>query len=142
LLERWPPGKPKSAIYYLIKMSPFNVHRLTLSLGALDRFFLRRFHYPVIIFHEADFAPAKYRLRSSIRSPIFFEEVHFQVPGFLANPVPKKIVGCQRSISYRHMCRFQSKLVYELPITDGLDFMWRTMTRTCWPHSRLTSFLL
>ena len=127
LIRSWPPTRVKGAIYMLVRMQPNNIHRLNLTLQGLDKFVLEKYDYPLIIFYEENksMMPALEELRSITSSPTFLQLVHFEIPGFLKKPVPVKVPGCPRSIGYRHMCRFQCKLVYEYPITEGLEYMWR-----------------
>eukprot|EP01067_Filipodium_phascolosomae_P003731 Filipodium_phascolosomae@DN2664_c0_g1_i1.p1 len=54
---------------------------------------------------------------------VFFQQVIFEIPAFLKD-VPE-IIPCYKPIGYRHMCRFQAKLVYEQPIIKELDYYWR-----------------
>jgi len=50
--------------------------------------------------------------------------VHFDIPPFInQSTVPKRV--CFKTIGYRHMCRFQAKSLYEQPILDGLQYVWR-----------------
>ena len=122
LFSKWPEDKPKAAIFYLAELS--RVKTLIKSLKSLDTFFNDKFHYPVIIFHEADMVHKLHKVRSSSSSNIFFQEVDFSIPESLTMPIPFKI-PCTKPIGYRHMCRFNSKGVYEQPIMWGIDYYWR-----------------
>jgi len=50
--------------------------------------------------------------------------VHFDFPAFInQSAVPKEM--CYKNVGYRHMSRFQAKLLYEQPILVGLQYIWR-----------------
>jgi len=53
-----------------------------------------------------------------------FQAVHFDIPPFVNQLAVPKIV-CNKKIGYRHMCRFHAKSLYEQPILDGLQYVWR-----------------
>ena len=119
-LAEMPPGQIRAAIHALVQ--PTRIKKLTTSLQSLDRYFNDRFHYPVIIFHEEDFTSEhEQQVRNATNSDLYFQSVTFTLPDFIKTPVPEM----KYSVGYRHMCRFQSKLVYEQPIVDNLDFEWR-----------------
>ena len=53
-----------------------------------------------------------------------FQAVRFDIPSFVnQSAVPKR--ACTKTIGYRHMCRFHAKTLYEQPILDGLQYVWR-----------------
>ena len=49
------------------------------------------------------------------------------VPDFIKIPPEKFLNVCPHpgGLGYRHMCRFQSKLVFEQPILQGVEWYWR-----------------
>ena len=122
LIDSWPADRPRAGFYYLTK--PSRLSRLNASLSSVDTYFNNRFHYPVIVFHEDDLNPYLDAIRSMTKSDVFFQRVQFITPDFLTKPIPKQI-PCISSISYRFMCRFHAKLVYELPIIRSLQYYWR-----------------
>ena len=122
LWATWPPDKPKAVIYYLIQAR--RLQQMKKSLESLDEYFNKHFQYPVVIFHEEDLIPFKEHLRNFTSSDIYFQQVNFSIPSFLTEPVIFDI-PCISAIGYRHMCRFNAKLVYEQPIMQGLEYYWR-----------------
>ena len=122
LLSKWPPEKPKAAIYILVNTARvLNIYEI---LSQLDKHFNDVFNYPVILFHENMTNILRLGIRNSTNSDIFFQTVTFRLPPFLKGKVPVKI-SCRSRISYRHMCRFHSKAVYEYPIMQKLGYAWR-----------------
>ena len=119
----WPPHKPRAAIYILTQRS--RLGQLARILSAVDLYFNDAFRYPIIIFHEDDLSNSTNRIRSFSRSALFFQLVEFQIPPFLnRSAIPER--GCVgHKIGYRHMCRFHSKLVYELAVMRDLEYAWR-----------------
>ena len=121
-LSLWPKNKPKAAIYFLITTK--RLSKLQTALRSLDKYFNDRFHYPVIIFHEANARKHLIDITSWSKSYIVYQEISFKLPSFI--PSNYKYKNCTiKSTGYRHMCRFHSKLVYEQPIMRLLDYAWR-----------------
>ena len=127
ILHEWPKTdwKPKAAFYYLTQ--PQTVDYLITSLQKLHTFFTKNFSYPIIIFHESDWNMSLTgKVRANTKDKIFFQEVHFEIPHFLRRPVPQFVGHIYHySIDYRHMCRFHAKTVYEQPIIQGFDYLFR-----------------
>ena len=120
--------KPIAAVYILAH----KFARIKNCLQQLDKHFINKFRYPVIIFHENDFGPYIESLRSFTKMDLYFQEIHFTLPDFIngtkLNIDRRRLMNnsCgQKPISYRHMCRFQSKLIYEQPIMQNLEYYWR-----------------
>lgn len=124
ILLNWPEDKPKAAVYYLAKAD--RLHLLNNSLTSLYNSFLYSFDYPVIVFHEADshdLVQWKFRQLGNIR--LFLQEVQFTIPDHVHASAVRFDIKCLSYVSYRHMCRFHAKQVYEQPILVGLDYVWR-----------------
>ena len=122
LWKTWPTDKPKAVIYYLIQAK--RLYQMKQSLESVDAYFNTNFRYPIVIFHETDLIPLKETLRNYTTSDLYFQQVNFSIPSFLTKPVVFDI-PCISAIGYRHMCRFNAKLVYEQSIMQGLDYHWR-----------------
>ena len=118
--KNWPKTKPKAAIYVLTS----RIEELRSMLQSLDKYFNDRFHYPVIVFHEIGITELIPQIRSFTSSSLFFQLVTFEVPSFINQPVPENI-SCHSTIAYRHMCRFNAKLVYEEATIKELEYYWR-----------------
>jgi len=97
------------------------------SIALLDKNFNIKYQYPIIIFYqESDEAFSEMKIREVTRSPIFFQQITFELPPFVnKSAIPKH--GCRNgfNIGYRHMCRFHAIGVYELPILRGVEYVWR-----------------
>lgn len=120
----WPQDKPKAAVYYLTKATRLNL--LHSSLTSLFYSFLYRFNYPVIVFHEADTRDLIREIfRNFVNIQLFFQEVEFDLPSHINASAVKFEIRCFSPISYRHMCRFHAKNVYEQAILTGLEYVWR-----------------
>jgi Glycolipid 2-alpha-mannosyltransferase len=106
----------------------------------LDILYSVSYQYPVIVFVEEDLNNAGHRrtIRSftgpdiATQSRLFIQVVRFQIPDFVARPVPLR-AGNGKPIGYRHMCRFHARTVYEQPTigftyADGrpvIEYAWR-----------------
>ena len=125
LLSSWPKNKPKAAIYLLVGGIKKRNKELPTILKTLDKYFNNRFKYPVILFSETFTKGQEDFIRSTSSSDIYLQEVDFKMPTFvhesadyiLQNPTCDDPFTV--TIGYRHMCRFQSKLIYEQPILKG-----------------------
>ena len=92
----------------------------------MDKYFNDRFHYPVIIFHEADTRKYLLDITSWSKSYIIFQEITFKLPKFIPlDFIPEIQCPGRVDLGYNNMCRFHSKLVYEQPIMRILDYAWR-----------------
>ena len=121
--ENWDETKPKAAVYILSRGSDAGTLKKTLL--NLQSNFLSKYNYPVIIFHEKDFIPHIKEMQSLTKLNIFFQEVEFEVPQYIF-PNAAKVFQCRRfNLGYRHMCRFHSKTIYELPIMLQLEYYLR-----------------
>ena len=114
--------RPKSAFYVLT--SPRRLTYLQKMLQSLDEYFNDKFKYPIIIFHEASLSAKIPIIRKFTNSTLFFQLVNFSILTFLKEPV-KEDIPCLSRISYRHMCRFNAKSVYEEASVRMLDYYWR-----------------
>ena len=124
ILSNWSQDKPKAAVYYLAKADRLNL--LNNSLTSLYRSFLYRFDYPVIVFHETDSRDLmqwKFHKLGNIR--LFLQEVQFNIPEHVNASAVRFDIRCLSYVSYRHMCHFHAKQVYEQPIMLGLRYVWR-----------------
>jgi alpha 1,2-mannosyltransferase len=124
-LSQWSSSKPKAAIYYLAQAERFSM--LSASLLSVYRYYLKVFNYPIIIFHESGFGISQRKLLRTQASNyhLFFQQVTFKVPHFINSSAVIFNISCLSHISYRHMCRFQARNVYQEPILVGLEYVWR-----------------
>ena len=122
LFKKWPKSKPKALIYYLTRAS--RLKELKRSLESVEQYFNRVYHYPVVIFHESDLTESIPATRGWTNSSLYFQLVTFSLPDFLTDRV-REDIPCRSTIGYRHMCRFNAKLVYEHPAMQWADFVWR-----------------
>jgi alpha 1,2-mannosyltransferase len=118
-------NQPKAAFYYLAQAE--RISMLSASLLSVYRHFLKKFNYPIIIFHERSFGSSLQNLlrTHALGYHLFFQEVTFRIPDFINVSAVSFNTSCVSHISYRHMCRFQAKSVYEEPILAGLEYVWR-----------------
>ena len=124
LMSSWPDQKPKAAVYYLVQSR--RIDSLVSSLSSLDNYFNNQYNYPVIIFHEDDLLKVHHALiRSKTTSRLFFQRITFEIPPYLNRSAIIFDIPCLSHISYRHMCRFHAKLIYEQPIMAKLQYGWR-----------------
>ena len=122
VFDNWPESKPKALIYYLTRAN--RLDQLKRSLESVEKYFNRVYRYPIVIFHESDLNSFIPMIKQWTNSSIYFQLVTFSLPSFLKKPV-KEVILCHSPISYRHMCRFHAKLIYEHPIMHFADFLWR-----------------
>ena len=120
-----PPDQFRAAIYYLVQVN--RTQMIMNSLRTIDYYFNNKFRYPVIIFYEDDLLlDQRDQIRRSTRSDVYFQNVQFNTPSFiLPEPWSRLNTSCHYRIGYKHMCRFQSKTLYDQPIMRFLDYSWR-----------------
>ena len=94
---------------------------------GFDANFNDEFKYPLFIFHEADFSSSDLKaIQSMTRSNVVFYQVNFTVPSFINQTSTGNFFAFRHyGFGYRHMCRFHSKLIYELPVVKNLEYVWR-----------------
>ena len=126
LLSRWPPKRPKAAIYLLVQRNKIRLKWALRCIYTLDMFFNKKYKYPIIFFHEDLQKTQIERLRKLSSSYLYFQQVIFEIPPFINQSQVHNITICSgHPIGYRHMCRFYSKLVFEQPIMSRLEYYWR-----------------
>ena len=81
LINKWPVDKPKGAIVILTQVS--RVHQLKALLEALDKYFLDKFKYPIVLYHEENYLPYFEQVRGFSKADIFFQQVTFKIPEFV-----------------------------------------------------------
>ena len=81
LINQWPEDKPKGAIVILTQAS--RMTQLRALLSALDEYFLGRFEYPVVLYHEENYRRHLEQVRGFSKADLYFQEVSFQMPEFL-----------------------------------------------------------
>lgn len=117
---------PRGVIVYLSREC--DVPDLRLSLSLLERHFLRRYPYPIIIFHEGLTPASQETLLAATTAPLSFQQIEFQLPAAAkgqAIPVRSKT---GHGIGYRHMCRFFSGEIYHHPALSDFEYYWRLDT--------------
>ena len=125
-LSKWPSGKPKAAVYFLLQANSLRLCMAVQCILSLDRYFNKQYQYPVIVFHEDLPGFQMERLQKQSSSDLYFQQVSFAIPYHVNKSQVPTITMCSgHPIGYRHMCRFHSKLVYEQPIMSHLEYYWR-----------------
>ena len=125
LLSNWPEHKPRAAIYIITRESSIKEELIPL-LEGLDLHFNKQYKYPIIIFLETLSKLHADLIRNSSSSDIYLQKVKFEIPEFVRKPIPSRRSKetCSSSVGYRHMIRFQAKLIYEQPIMKGKCFKY------------------
>ena len=127
LASNWPEKKPRAAIYVLTH-SLTNVIKLVQNVEITLLYTVK---YPYIIFHEKDFLNSilEIRRQNLPHSRIFYQKVDFShLPDHITIHEYNHTIGqhcSDKPIGYRHMCYFHSKLVYNHPIMDQLEYSLR-----------------
>ena len=94
-MKTWPPDKPKGAIVILTQIS--RLHQLKELLGALDTYFLNKFPYPIVLYHEENYRPLIPQAKTFTKAELFFQEIQFKMPEFInMSAVPE--MACLKGI--------------------------------------------
>lgn len=124
---------PKSIIFYLANNNPIHLNRLFSSLHLLQKNFLNKFPYPVVIGYE-DLDPFTLdRIKSLIKSEVIFFKIKFKIPDYpeeILNKIPEKFKGhwdenAFFSMGYRHMCRFFSGDIFNYDFFSNVNYFLR-----------------
>ena len=102
-------------------------------LQKIDVHFNARFNYPIVIFTDDEAllnTSVKKQLKSACKhSALFFQRIFLPLPSHLkAEDIPVALpcgLKKNRTVGYRHMCRFHAFGVYDEPILNGLEYAWR-----------------
>ena len=99
-MKTWPHDKPKAAIIILTHARQFKA--LNQMLAHLELFFLNKFTYPIIIFHEEEYRSYVNKVRTCTNASMFFQEVNFSLPTSVN----------QSAIPVHYFGKYIGKLVY------------------------------
>ncbi|KAJ2082387.1 hypothetical protein H4R24_001623 [Coemansia sp. RSA 988] len=107
------------------------------TLRQLDQRFNNRFHYPYLFLNDEPFSNEFMRMvAASTTNNVTFARVpldHWTIPDFIdpdealraRRKMKAKNVIYGGSLSYRHMCRFNSGFFYKHPLLQNVDWYWR-----------------
>ncbi|PVV01979.1 hypothetical protein BB560_003581 [Smittium megazygosporum] len=130
-----PDPREKAAIVVLVRNS--ELRQLQHSIRMMEDRFNRVYNYPYIFLNDKPFSNkfiqtiAKSTSSSTTFSLIPYD--HWSIPdsvNFFKAKVEHRKLSSQNvpyggSMSYRHMCRFNSGFFYKHPLLQDLDFYWR-----------------
>lgn len=124
--------KVKAGFISLVRNS--ELVQMKSSMRLLESRFNRKFNYPWIFLNDDPFTEKfKSEMRQMTNAEVHFgqvEEKDWTYPAWIDIKKASKERHSARYRyghleSYRHMCRFQSGLFYQHPLTLGLDYYWR-----------------
>ncbi|KAJ1660856.1 hypothetical protein IWQ61_000265 [Dispira simplex] len=113
------------------------LHDLRWSLRQLEDRFNHKHNYPYVFLNDKPFSEEFKRTISWItKAPVSFGLVpreHWSLPDWVdryhmlegMNDMVKNQVIYGASLSYRHMCRFNSGFFFQHPLLDGYEYYWR-----------------
>ena len=135
------PSRPKGCMVFLMYGDTKYAHELAATLPSLDRYFLDRHRYPIVIFHSPNFARAERcnathsasyldLIRAHTKSEVIFEEVS---PDFrpemrakYGERGPKSTCTYRKyPLGYYHMCRFFNYLMFHSQTLKQFEYVWR-----------------
>ncbi|OMJ29084.1 putative mannosyltransferase KTR3 [Smittium culicis] len=130
-----PDTREKAAILVLVRNS--ELYQLMHSIRQLEDRFNRKHHYPYIFLNDKPFSNKFMEMiaRSTESNTTFslIPKDHWSIPkkidlikterGFLK--LKKENIIYATSMSYRHMCRFNSGFFYKHPLLESLKYYWR-----------------
>eukprot|EP01135_Chromosphaera_perkinsii_P009471 Nk52_evm14s1763 gene=Nk52_evmTU14s1763 len=147
----------KAAILYLMKGKDKEINEIINSIRLLQKFFNRRFGYPVLIFYEKDevgegrinnigntitqalhaqstsLPPTQQGIDPEFGAQLVFVGIKFEFPGGFNGDInliapDVRAVFESRYPGYNHMIRFWFKMVFEHPLVKQLDYYCRLDT--------------
>jgi len=120
-----------SAIVYLLRSTPSDIHDIIISLNSLYTYFIKFYTYPVIIFVEHNFTEEyTQRIVQNIPFTPLFEYIIFKTYEELNDTNIQKVLQTHGGkqlwpLGYRHMCRFWSGDFLNNTILKGYKYIWR-----------------
>jgi alpha 1,2-mannosyltransferase len=114
-----------------------NVWGLASSIQQVEDRFNRRYNYDWVFLNDVDFSEEFRNITSSLVSGAAYygkiPEEHWSIPTWIdedkAAAARKKMadsgVSYGDSLSYRHMCRFESGFFFRHPLLEDYDYYWR-----------------
>ena len=106
----------------------YGISRFFTFLRTFYENFNRRFKYPLIIFYPEHVENEMHKLWEDAKnglndSFVFLQKLEFLDPEYF--PKMEFIGATRHGVPYRHMCRFQSRLIHTHPIMADLEYGWR-----------------
>ncbi|KAI7902598.1 glycosyltransferase family 15 protein [Cokeromyces recurvatus] len=107
------------------------------SIQQLEARFNHKFNYPYVFLNDVEFTPEFKELTSSLTNAEtkygLIPKEHWSYPAWIdiekADRLRKKMgedgVIYGGSLSYRHMCRFESGFFYRHPLMEEYEYYWR-----------------
>jgi hypothetical protein len=118
---------PKSIVLYMIGTKPEHYIDLVDSLTALNRYYLSRWGYGVLVMHEGLTLTQMQRL-SDIYPLTSFYLLNLTFPPHInASSVSYQVAG-HASVGYRHMCRFYSGSIFTSDVMLQYDWCCCALT--------------
>ncbi|RMD42324.1 hypothetical protein DV735_g2770, partial [Chaetothyriales sp. CBS 134920] len=127
--------RPRAALISLVRSS--ELAGILQSMSQLERHFNRHHKYPWHFFSETPFTPSFINATSSATdAPTSYHLIphaHWSIPDFIDRDrfmqsldyVGAIGVGKGHMVSYRHMCRWNSRFFYHHPALRDYDYYWR-----------------
>ncbi|CAG8702527.1 10565_t:CDS:2, partial [Acaulospora morrowiae] len=128
-------GKVKAAFVVLIRNSDLQDFRV--SMRQLEDRFNRKYNYPYVFLNDEPFTEEFKKFTSAITKAKteygVIPKEHWSVPNWIDMDHAKSSMEKMReehviyggSLSYRHMCRFESGFFYRHHLLDKYDYYWR-----------------
>ncbi|KAJ2275627.1 hypothetical protein EV176_002640 [Coemansia sp. RSA 451] len=113
------------------------LHAFLATMRQLEDRFNRRFHYPYVFLNDEPFTDEfMHAVAANTHSNVTFARIphdHWSVPEFVneeqahraREQMAARGVVYGGSLSYRHMCRFNSGFFYKHPVLQNVDWYWR-----------------
>ncbi|OZJ01412.1 hypothetical protein BZG36_05611 [Bifiguratus adelaidae] len=129
-------SRPVKAAFVILTRNS-ELHQVRASIRQMEDRFNHRFHYPYVFLNDEHFTDEFKELTTSLASgETFYGKVP---PSMWSYPtwinvtkadedraqLEKSGVPYGGSLSYRHMCRFQSGWFFRHPLLDQFDYYWR-----------------
>ncbi|CAO3638820.1 unnamed protein product [Cunninghamella blakesleeana] len=127
--------KPRVKAAFVILARNNNLDGVRQSVRQMEDCFNRKFNYPYVFLNDDDFTEEFKDLTTSLtKAKTFYgkiDESQWGFPSWIdqdrAAETRKKMANIiyGDSISYRHMCRYQSGFFFRHPLLDDFEYYWR-----------------
>ncbi|KAJ2778063.1 hypothetical protein GGI15_004291, partial [Coemansia interrupta] len=131
------PSARRANAYFVVLLRNRELNQFLSTLRQLEDRFNKRYHYPYLFLNDEPFSQRFMQfVAASTTSNVTFATIptdHWSMPEFVDEAEAREARRRMKesnviyggSLSYRHMCRFNSGFFYKHPLLKNVDWYWR-----------------
>ncbi|KAL1917859.1 uncharacterized protein VTP21DRAFT_3693 [Calcarisporiella thermophila] len=122
---------------FVVLARNWDIYSIRYTMQQMEDRFNRKYGYPWVFLNDEDFSEDfKIFTRAITKSPTYYGTIpkeHWSIPSWIdeekarksREEMEKNHVVYGGSLSYRHMCRFESGFFFRHPLLQDYDYYWR-----------------